>query len=66
MSPKIKIFSLFLLFSSLLLKSSDTLKLTIQKADSIFLLNNLMLLAEQYNISAKQALIIQAKSYRKH
>lgn len=63
MSPKNKIFSLFLLFNSCLLKSADTLKLTIQKADSIFLLNNLSLLSAKYNISAAKALKIQAKVY---
>ena len=63
MTIKIKIFSLFLLFSSYLLKSSDTLKLTMQKADSIFLLNNLSLLSAKYNISMAKALKIQAKVY---
>jgi cobalt-zinc-cadmium efflux system outer membrane protein len=37
--------------------------ITLDDAEKLFLKNNLMLLAQQYNISAKQALIIQAKAY---
>lgn len=39
------------------------LSVTPEQADSIFLKENLLLLAEQYNISAQEALIIQAKAY---
>ncbi|MBA2612087.1 MAG: TolC family protein [Bacteroidetes bacterium] len=37
--------------------------MSLEDAEKMFLQNNLMLLAKQYNISAKQALIIQSKSY---
>lgn len=36
---------------------------TLAQADSVFLKNNLLLLAEQYNISTKDALILQARAY---
>ncbi|MBC7695138.1 MAG: TolC family protein [Burkholderiales bacterium] len=39
------------------------ISITLEEAEKIFLQNNLTLLAKQYNISAKQALIIQAKAY---
>jgi cobalt-zinc-cadmium efflux system outer membrane protein len=41
--------------------AQDTLRLTIPKAEELFLKNNLSLLAAQYNISANEALIQQAK-----
>jgi len=41
----------------------DTVAITIDKADSIFLVNNLSLLSAKYSISAAQALKIQAKVY---
>lgn len=44
-------------------KSADTLKITIAKADSVFLIRNLQLLSAKYNISAAKALKIQAKVY---
>jgi cobalt-zinc-cadmium efflux system outer membrane protein len=37
--------------------------ITLDEAEKLFLKSNLMLLAQQYNISAKQALIIQARAY---
>lgn len=37
--------------------------MTLEEAEKAFLKNNLLLLAQQYNINAKQALIIQAKAY---
>ena len=37
--------------------------ITLEEAEKVFLKSNLMLLAQQYNISAKQALVIQAKAY---
>ncbi len=37
--------------------------ITLEEAEKMFLKSNLTLLAQQYNISAKQALIIQAKAY---
>lgn len=43
------------------LKAQDTLQLSIPKAEEIFLKNNLQLLAAQYNISANEALIQQAR-----
>lgn len=41
--------------------AQDTLRLTITKAEELFLKNNLSLLAAQYNINAAEALIQQAK-----
>lgn len=41
----------------------DTLQLNIGEADSIFLKQNLLLIAAQLNVDANKALIIQAKSY---
>lgn len=41
----------------------DTLRLTLDSAESRFLRQNLSLLAQQYNIDANKALIIQAKLY---
>ena len=63
MTIKINFFYLLLLFNSYILKSSDSLRLTTEKADSIFLVNNLHLLSAKYNISAAKALKIQAKVY---
>lgn len=42
---------------------SDTLEITLREADSLFLQNNLHLLASSMNIEAQKALIIQAKTY---
>ncbi len=42
---------------------SDSLRLTIQKADSIFLKENLLLLSRMYSVSAADAMVIQAKAY---
>ena len=53
----------FTLLSSYILKSSDTLKITIASADSIFLTKNLHLLSAKYNISSAKALKLQAKVY---
>ncbi len=44
-----------------LLQAQDTLRLTIPKAEETFLKNNLSVLAAQYNVSANEALIAQAK-----
>ena len=61
-----------LLFLSLILLSvnlkgqevfKDTLKLTLQQADSVFILQNLSLLSEKCNINSAKAQIIQAKLY---
>lgn len=41
----------------------DSLKISIDSAEHIFLQNNLMLLAQKYNIEAQKALILQAKLY---
>ncbi len=43
--------------------AQDTLKISIHQADSIFLKNNLILLASSMNIKAQKAQIIQAKTY---
>lgn len=42
---------------------ADTLNLQLDSAENIFLRNNLLLLAQRYNVSAQQALEIQAKLY---
>ncbi|SEW51555.1 TolC family protein [Chitinophaga arvensicola] len=42
---------------------ADTLNLQLDSAEHIFLRNNLLLLAQHYNINAQQALEIQAKLY---
>lgn len=43
--------------------TQTTQSLSIEDCENLFLKNNLSLLAQQYNISARQALIIQAKAY---
>ena len=40
--------------------AQDSLRLTIRQADSLFVKNNLLLLAERYRIDASQAQVIQA------
>jgi cobalt-zinc-cadmium efflux system outer membrane protein len=40
---------------------TDTLKITLDSAQSIFLKNNYQLLAQKYNIESQKALVIQAK-----
>ena len=59
---KYVIFLLFVLFS-FSAKSQQALHLNLQQLDSLFLEHNLILLAQQYNISIQDALIIQAKAY---
>ena len=65
--PMKKLFFLIFLFLSFNLNAQeafkDTLKITIQRADSIFIVQNLSLLSEKYNIDAQRALIIQARLY---
>ncbi|QXV65008.1 TolC family protein [Mucilaginibacter sp. 21P] len=53
-------------FSALLIgqrasAQTDTLRLTFQDAEKLFLTNNLQLIAQKYNVDASQALIKQAK-----
>lgn len=43
--------------------AQESTPLTLSQADSMFLHNNLMLLSAQYNIGARDALIIQARAY---
>ncbi len=43
--------------------SQDTIRLSLPDAEKQFLSNNLLLLAEKYNVEATRALIIQAKLY---
>ncbi len=45
------------------LGAQGTQSLTLEQCEDLFLKKNLLVLAEQYNISAKQALTIQAKAY---
>ncbi len=42
---------------------TDTLNLPLQKAEELFVKNNLQLLAQRLNVDATQALIIQARLY---
>lgn len=55
------------LFTSVGLKAqthaTDTLRLTVKQAEQLFIKNNLLLLAQKYNVDATKALIIQAKLY---
>lgn len=62
---RIIIITLFIIFSinKYVLKSQDTLFVNINSADSIFLKNNLSLIASTMNIKAQQALIIQSRVY---
>src|SRR5579872_4804120 len=41
----------------------DTLRLTLNDAEKMFLDSNLQLLAQRYNIDAEQALVVQARLY---
>ncbi len=54
---------IFVLFYNLGTSAQDTISLTIEGADSIFLTKNLSLLSAKYSISEAQALKIQAKVY---
>ena len=56
---------ILLLVSSISAKASvkDTLQLSIEETDSLFLHQNLLLIASQLNVEANKALIIQAKAY---
>ncbi|QDK82044.1 TolC family protein [Spirosoma sp. KCTC 42546] len=63
------LFSLFFLvvgFHSVLAQSvasQDSLLLTLQQADSLFVKNNVLLLAERFRVDASQAQILQASLY---
>src|SRR3954464_10315377 len=59
---KISQLILFILLAGKL-SSQGTQELTLENCEDIFLKKNLLLLAQQYNISSKEALIIQAKAY---
>ena len=58
---------LFLLFHSGVALAqqtgTDTVSITIEKAEQQFINNNLQILAQRYNIDATKALIIQARLY---
>ncbi|MFM7023469.1 MAG: TolC family protein [Flavobacteriales bacterium] len=58
-------FTFLLLCIAVLLsaRAQDSLMINLPEAESIFLKENLILLAEQYHITAKEALLIQAKAY---
>lgn len=45
------------------LPAVDTLHLTLDSAENLFLRNNLLLLAQRYNVDVQKALIIQARLY---
>jgi cobalt-zinc-cadmium efflux system outer membrane protein len=55
------IFIFLLPFSLLKVQAEDTLSLSLKQADSIFVSNNLMLLASRYKVDAAKAMIKQAK-----
>ncbi|TAL61530.1 MAG: TolC family protein [Bacteroidetes bacterium] len=66
-SFKKQLFIIFILFSLNLHGQEafkDTLKITIQQADSIFILQNLSLLSEKCNVDAAKAQIIQARLFK--
>ncbi|GAA4397557.1 TolC family protein [Nibrella viscosa] len=54
---------IFFVFSSLSVFAQDSLRLTLRQADSLFVRNNLFLLAERFRIDASQAQILQASLY---
>ena len=56
-------FSVFFLLSSLAGRAQDSLRLSRQQVDALFLKNNLVLLAERFRIDASQAQVIQASLY---
>ena len=45
------------------LHAADTLRVTLQQADSLFIANNLLLIAEGFNVEAAKALEIAARAY---
>ncbi|HLU50928.1 MAG TPA: hypothetical protein VKZ42_02100, partial [Flavobacteriaceae bacterium] len=53
----------FLLTFSFGLKAQETLKLSRQEAETMFLQNNLLLISEKLNIESQQAEVIQAKMW---
>lgn len=60
------LFFLVVSFHSVLAQSAagqDSLQLTLQQADSLFVKNNLLLLAERFRVDASQAQILQASLY---
>jgi outer membrane protein, heavy metal efflux system len=54
---------IFFLALPIICISQDKVSLTLSQVDSLFLKNNLLLLAQAYNVSAQEALFLQAKSY---
>ena len=52
------------LFSSFLLQSFAQQALSLEDCEKLFVKNNLLLIAEQYNIAAAKAAIIQAKIWQ--
>lgn len=56
-----KIFLLVFIGCNLVTKAQDTLFISIQQADSLFLANNLSLLSQRYQIDANKAMVLQAK-----
>lgn len=65
MRPRYNVFIIFLLFSFTCKAQvqSDTLSVTLPQAEQQFFKKNFLLLAQQYNISAQKAYVIQAKLY---
>lgn len=60
---KFKSAFILLLVSFHLCYGQNSLQLSLPQVDSIFLSHNLLLLAQQFNIDAQEALILQAKAY---
>lgn len=63
MTAKGKFYLITCLFLSQIYFAQEKQSMTLESCEDRFLKNNLLLLAEQYNISTKQALTIQAKAY---
>jgi cobalt-zinc-cadmium efflux system outer membrane protein len=56
-----RVFVLLLLMGAIPAYAYDTLRITLQNAETRFLKENLLLLAEQYHVDAQKALIIQSR-----
>lgn len=61
--PPLISFLIFFLTGISQAQSQDSLRISLEQAEKIFLSKNLLLLAEQYNLSAAQAMTIQARAY---
>jgi cobalt-zinc-cadmium efflux system outer membrane protein len=53
----------FFLLLPFMIKAQAVRSLSLQQVDSLFLKNNLLLLAQEFNIEAQQAFVLQARAY---